>query len=136
MSNQKKGFKDAGTAAVTKFFSIDTLNTRGTQNTHDTQKTPSAQDASSTQSEALEVTTENHSNLPEATKNESSKVKTRVQVKPRINMAFDEDLLSYLQVMSRLDGVSITTYCNNLVRNDMAIRSTDYNSAKLLFKIK
>lgn len=133
MSNQKKGFKDVGTAAVNKFFSISTLNAQDVQ---DTQITPSAQSTSNTQSEALVVNTENHSNLPEATKNESSKVKTRVQVKPRINMAFDEDLLSYLQVMSRLDGVSITTYCNNLVRNDMAIRITDYNSAKLLFKIK
>lgn len=37
---------------------------------------------------------------------------------PRINMAFSEVNLEYLQLMSRIQGVSMTAYVNNLIESD------------------
>lgn len=119
MSN-KKGFKNVGAEAVSKFFSHDTLDTHITHNDITTQNTQTTQDEQVKQDTQLE---------------QDSK-KVRVQSRPRINMAFDEDLLAYVQIMARVDGLSVTQYCNNLVKNDMVTRSEDFIAAKKLFKIK
>lgn len=37
---------------------------------------------------------------------------------PRINMAFSEINLEYLQLMSRIEGLSMTAYVNRLIESD------------------
>lgn len=59
----------------------------------------------------------------------------KVGKNPRINMAFSSDLLEYLQIMARLEGCSITQYCNNLIRKDKIERISDYNNALSLFNL-
>lgn len=110
----KKNFKDMGQETVNKFFSASSEITHSTLVTPNTQEEQNTPIAPKTQ---IKVT------------NKSS----RVQAKPRINMAFDEDLLAYAQIMARLDGCSITQYCNNLLRKDMEFRKSDYAAACKLF---
>jgi hypothetical protein len=112
----KKSFKNSGAEAVNKFFSKDTLN-----DVHSTQDTQIKQNTHQ------EPQTQNTSILNKYSKKE------RVQSKPRINMSFHESALFYLNIMSRLDGVSITTYVNNLVSVDQKNRDLDYKKAIELF---
>ena len=108
---KKKNFNEMGLETVNKFFSANSEvepDAPIAQSTLDTLNTPQVQDK---------------------TVNKSS----RVQAKPRINMAFDEDLLAYAQIMARLDGCSITQYCNNLLRKDLQFRKADYEAACRLF---
>ena len=44
--------------------------------------------------------------------------RTRVQKLPRVNMAFSEDNLEHLHIMSRIVGGSITAYVNKLIEAD------------------
>lgn len=53
---------------------------------------------------------------------------------PRINMAFLPENLEYLQVISRIEGVSITEYVNRLIDSDRAERSDLLEAAKNLFR--
>lgn len=53
---------------------------------------------------------------------------------PRINMAFPADNLEYLQLISRIEGVSITEYVNRLVATDRAARATEIEQAKAILK--
>lgn len=53
---------------------------------------------------------------------------------PRINMAFQPDNLEYLQIISRIEGISITQYVNNLVEADKASRIDIVEDAKKLLK--
>ena len=52
----------------------------------------------------------------------------------RINMAFEDENLGYLRVISRIEGVSITEYVNRLVAKDMKLRESTVNKAKQLLK--
>lgn len=49
---------------------------------------------------------------------------------PRINMAFSQQSLDYLRVMSALKGMSITRYVNDLIEQDMARNAEMYNAAQ------
>lgn len=111
----KKNFKNLSAQAVDKFFNTpDTQqepNTPNTQQAHDTpstQHTPHAQDTPYTPK--------------------------RVQARPRINIAFEEESLSYLQLISRLDGMSITKYLNELIKKDSLQRIHDITKAKEILK--
>lgn len=53
---------------------------------------------------------------------------------PRINMAFSNDNLEYLQIISRIEGVSITQYVNNLIEADRGVRADDIERAKGILK--
>ena len=86
----KKGFK----GAVDKFISAVE---EEVQNTPDTASEPDTVNVPSTQ-----------------TKN----VKTRKQKHPRINMIFYTDNHEYLEYITRLKGVSITQYVNELIAKD------------------
>lgn len=58
----------------------------------------------------------------------------RRQKNPRINMAFYNDHLEYLQMISRIKGISITQYVNDLILVDKKKNREIINKAKELFK--
>jgi predicted DNA binding CopG/RHH family protein len=53
---------------------------------------------------------------------------------PRINMAFAQENLNYLQIIARIEGVSITEYVNRLVKADHAARADELERAKDILK--
>jgi len=53
---------------------------------------------------------------------------------PRINMAFSTQNLEYLQIISRIEGISITEYVNRLVEADKESRNDIVEQAKKIFK--
>lgn len=53
---------------------------------------------------------------------------------PRINMAFQVENLEYLQLISRIEGESITRYVNRLVENDREKNATIVEKARALLK--
>jgi hypothetical protein len=48
----------------------------------------------------------------------------------RINMAFTPSNLDYLRLISRIEGVSITSYVNNLVQQDKILKKEITEKAK------
>ena len=54
---------------------------------------------------------------------------------PRINMAFSPENLEYLQIVSRIEGKSITEYVNTLIKTDSSIRANEIEQAKSVLKI-
>ncbi len=58
----------------------------------------------------------------------------RVQKLPRINMAFTEDNLEYLQIISTATGKSITQYVNDLVREEREVQGDLITQMKRLMK--
>ena len=53
---------------------------------------------------------------------------------PRINMAFQTANLEYLQLISRIEGKSITEYVNNLVEQDRQRSAVRLEEARSIFK--
>jgi len=53
---------------------------------------------------------------------------------PRINMAFSPDNLDYLQRISRLKGVSMTSYTNELIKSDCRANKGLIDKANELLK--
>lgn len=53
---------------------------------------------------------------------------------PRINMAFQTANLEYLQLISRIEGKSITEYVNTLVEQDRQKNSERMEAAKQILK--
>ena len=153
--SKRKSFKSTGAEAVSKFFSEETINKAEDQIKHDTlitQLTPDVQITHSTPNEEVKheiyesnsnsevndkvlnsSTHDTHSTHNTQMSNQNQEKKKRVQAKPRINMSFDENLLEYMHIMARLDGVSVTKYVNNLILNDMNNRAGDYENAEKLF---
>lgn len=115
----KKDFKS--TSAVSKFISSRTdeeevqvtPDTSNTQNERDTPITPTAYD-----------THDIH----------AGEDKTRKQKHPRINMAFYGKNHEYLEYISRLSGVSITQYVNDLIDKDRAINQAKVDQAREILK--
>jgi len=58
----------------------------------------------------------------------------RVQKRARINMAFDDDNLEFLQIVSRIDGISITQAVNDMVREYHSKRKEEINKIKEYMK--
>lgn len=52
----------------------------------------------------------------------------------RINMAFSEANLEYLQLIGRIEGVSMTEYVNQLLQADSAARAATIEQAKTVLK--
>lgn len=128
----KKSFKKTGAEAVSKFFSDATLSTQPEPITQDARHTQQVQDVQVTQNEQSTLVTQDTQNAQE----KNITVKDRVQSKPRINMAFDEESLDYMHVMARMDGVTITKYVNKLIQNDMQVRNEEYKMAVKFFGLK
>lgn len=53
---------------------------------------------------------------------------------PRINMAFSNDNLSYLKLIARVEGCSMTEYVNRLIAKDEENRQEEVAAFKALFK--
>lgn len=98
----KKDFKN--TSAVNKFIS-----SKDVQDTQDTQEGQNVQHALNTQDAHVITTRKKH---------------------PRINMAFYGENHEYLEYISRINGVSITQYVNNLIDRDRAINQDKVDKAK------
>lgn len=94
----KKGFR----GAVDKFIST-------IEEEEDIQNTPDTVGEPNTSKEPDTV------NVPNT---QSKNVKTRKQKHPRINMVFYNENHEYLEYVTRLKGVSITQYVNDLIAKD------------------
>ena len=53
---------------------------------------------------------------------------------PRVNMAFATNNLEYLQLISRIEGVSMTEYVNRLIEADKEARKEIIEEAKKILK--
>ncbi|OHW61241.1 hypothetical protein EUAN_23980 [Andreesenia angusta] len=107
----KKSFKDDNPALA--FISVDS-----DSNAQEVQEVQHVQDAHDTQE------------VQEVHPTQGKKGKKL----PRINMAFSPENLEYLQLMSRLEGISITQYVNNLVAKDCTKKSDIVDKAKEILK--
>lgn len=65
---------------------------------------------------------------------EEQKTPKRKQKWPRMNMAFKGNNLEYLQIISRIDGISITDYVNGLIKSDQTTRIEDVKAALKILK--
>lgn len=110
----KKGFK----GAVDKFISA-------VEEEEDVQNTPSTVKEPNTVSEPDTV------NVPNT---QNKNVKTRKQKHPRINMIFYTDNHEYLEYITRLKGVSITQYVNELIAKDAEENKETIEKFKELMK--
>lgn len=114
----KKNFKDTNSAILKYISSPDVPDTHDAPDTHDTHDVPDTHDTR----DVLDI-----SNI----ETETSK---RKQKHIRINMAFYEDHHEYLTYISRINGISITQYVNNLVAADKNLNQETIEKAKKLFK--
>jgi thiaminase len=121
----KKNFKNINPAMA---FISDTQNAQDTQivqngiNEQNTQNTQNIQDTQQAQSAYSAYST----HITQGKKG---------QKLPRINMAFSPENLEYLQIISRIEGKSITEYVNTLIRTDRASRADEVAQAKSVLKI-
>ena len=69
------------------------------------------------------------------TQNTHSTQGRKGQKLPRINMAFSPENLEYLQIISRVEGISITEYINILIKTDSSSRADEIKQAKSVLKI-
>jgi hypothetical protein len=106
----KKNFKDINPAMA---FISDTHDEQDVSKAHDAQYEPNAHIA------------------PVAHTTQGKKG----QKLPRINMAFSPENLEYLQIISRVEGMSITEYVNTLIRTDSSSRANEIEQAKSILKI-
>jgi len=53
---------------------------------------------------------------------------------PRINMAFTQENLDYLRIISRIEGVSMTDYVNRLLEADKGNKSAVLQKAKRILR--
>lgn len=111
MSAAKKSFKDVNPALA--FISAhDALDTQDVHDTQEEQEAPRTQDVQHTQ---------------------GTQGKKGHKL-PRINMAFSVDNLEYLQLIARVEGISMTEYTNRLIALDREARAADVKAAKRLLK--
>ena len=59
----------------------------------------------------------------------------KVQKLPRINMAFSEENIEYLRLMSRIRGVSMTQYVNDLLDQDREVNVNIIKKAEKLLDV-
>ncbi len=119
----KKSFKDSNPAMA--FISKSKVDDRDKNETESTieEETQIKDDVIGAQ-EVQEVQHEQDAQqTPEVQDQKSIKKAPKTQGRkgqklPRINMAFDEENIEYLRLMSRLRGVSMTQYVNDLLDKD------------------
>ena len=92
-------------------------------NTQEVQGTQKEQEVQGAQKEQrVQDTHETQSTHEVQQKQDASKAQStqgrKGQKLPRINMAFSEVNLEYLQLMSRIKGISMTAYVNSLIESD------------------
>jgi len=120
----KKSFKDASAAAVQKFLNLS--------------PSPTAEDAGELLV-AEEQQLASAQALPIKTKSlgaEAPPLKEKYIDKYRMTLVIKQELKAYLDVITRLEGCSITQYINQLVEKDYKVRNDDYQIGVKLFKAK
>ena len=58
------------------------------------------------------------------------------QRQSRINMAFSDDNMEYLRIISRVEDTSITNYVNELLDKDRVARAQDVLKARRVMKVR
>lgn len=53
----------------------------------------------------------------------------------RINMAFDDDVYRYIRLMSKIKGMTMTEFVNDIVAKDMKGKSDYLNSVEALVNL-
>jgi hypothetical protein len=134
----KKNFKNINPAMA---FISDTdekkeasnivYDTQEVQHTHEEQQEHEAQDVQ----DACEVQYEQNAHKVQDVQIVQGTQGKKGQKLPRINMAFSPDNLEYLQIISRIEGKSITEYVNKLIRIDSSSRAEEVSQAKSVLKI-
>lgn len=76
------------------------------------------EDIQNTPDTASEPNTLKEPNTVNVPNTQNKNVKTRKQKHPRINMVFHTENHEYLEYITRLKGVSITQYVNDLIAKD------------------
>lgn len=86
--------------------------------------------------EEVQITpdTVNEPNTVSVPDTQKKSVKTRKQKHPRINMIFYTDNHEYLEYITRLKGVSITQYVNDLIAKDAEENKETIEKFKELMK--
>ena len=92
----------------------------------------------------MEPTVEDIEALKQVHKEHEEQVAQEVQRKPRarrqrqsrINMAFSDENIEYLRIISRVEDLSITSYINELLDKDRALRAQEVLKAKRVIKVR
>jgi len=87
----------------------------------------------------MEATTEDIEAMRQVHKEHEEQVAQEVQRKPRarrqsqsrINMAFSDENIEYLRIISRVEDLSITSYINELLDKDRALKAKEKAEAAL-----
>jgi len=105
------------------------------QETHDTQEVSSdlkVQDTTGTdfkvQTRSQRKTRQKEASISKTTQGKKG------QKLPRINMAFSHENLEYLNIVSRIDGISKTDFVNRLIAKDRSRRADEVERAKTVLK--
>ncbi len=125
----KKSFKDSNPAMA--FISkpeVDNKHKSGSKSIKDSEvqsadNTPDAQDVQIEQE--VQGTQQSVRKTPKTQGKKGQKL-------PRINMAFDEENIEYLRLISRIRGVSMTQYVNNLLNEDRKVNDNLLKKAEKL----
>jgi hypothetical protein len=127
----KKNFRDINPAMA---FISDTQNAQDTQDIIHTQNAQNTLDALNTQNTFCKQDTQDAFHAHDTSIAHQTQG-TKGQKLPRINMAFSLENLEYLQLISRVEGMSITEYVNTLIRTDSSNRAAEIERAKSILKI-
>lgn len=92
----------------------------------------------------MEPTAEDIEALKQVHKEHEEQVAQEVQKKPRarrqrqsrINMAFSDENIEYLRIISRVEDLSITSYINELLDKERALRAQEVLKAKRVIKVR
>ena len=92
----------------------------------------------------MEPTVEDVEALKQVHKEHVEQVAQEVQKKPRarrqkqsrINMAFSDENIEYLRIISRVEDTSITNYVNELLDKDRVARAQDVLKARRVMKVR
>ena len=74
--------------------------------------------------------------VEQVTQEVQKKPRARRQKQSRINMAFSDENIEYLRIISRVEDVSITTYVNELLDKDREGRAQEVLKARRVIKVR
>ena len=105
------------------------------QETHNTQEVSADSNVQGTTGSGFKVQTKSQ----RRTRQKETSISKTTQGKkgqklPRINMAFSYENIEFLNIVSRIDGISKTNYVNRLVKEDRARRADEVERAKPILK--
>ena len=115
--------------------SAPALNAQETHNTQDVQEVSTDSNAQDTIcSKFKRQTKSERKNRQKETSISKTTQGKKGQKLPRINMAFSPENHEYLEIVSRIDGISKTDFVNRLIAKDRSRRSDEVEKAKSVLK--